>query len=619
MKSEKLLELIGKMDDGLVEEALCRPVTQRPWARWAVVAASAAAVVLLVLVAGRVFSPASPGVPITAVSGGDIAGISGTSETYQSLDQLLSHLSRHDNHSADSLSEGGSKGGLSGIDGSGCVEGSNAVVVNGHICHSGDEGIVISRPEGDGAAKVCTLEIFGARLFALGDRLAAVCQTDISSPDDPLDYQLNVHIYVYDLSRPEEPQLVMLTSQSGSYQGAFLSSGMLWILSSDGECACGYSRLEDKSGYIPTVTVDGQPVPLTDEQLHILGEPTMVRYLAVCGISLDGTVLEETQALYGDISNVFFGDGYLALETSTFDGRRVSQPDVYLFDIGGTISYKGKISTAAILDIPSAVNPSAESAQSFELVSFSTDEERYRMTGTLHTHSGDFGSTRIAAIEISRGLDCCSAALSETISGAVTITETVDEPNRQIICYSTFGDDFTMSGHFAFALYDDNLSVVTPAGNINHMDGIDMIFSYGSPYGQFSTIVPMGEVYLRFEGSPDRIQAYDLSDPLHPAPVGGVSLALEDIQRFCYLSHIYEDGRIGFIVLTPGLDEEGEYNYRQRYLTCEYVVCEYDPDTCRLSPISRFTVGGYQELAVVECGGRMYCVTDGADVPVLID
>ncbi len=619
MKSEKLLELIGGIDDRLVHSAVHPDSLQRT--AWLRLAAAAAAIVLtvcigVIIAAGPAKKPGNPPV-LSSVSGSSV--IADTSETYQSLDQLLEHLSRHENHSDDSLKEG-SAGNSRGVAPSGIICSTNAVIVNGYACHAGESGVVISSLDGNIVTPVHTIDSPGARLLSYGNYLIVACQKDVSSPENDFSYQLDTHVCIYDMTKPETPVSVYSSSQTGSFCGAFISGEMLWLLSSDGECACGYSRLEDKSRYIPEIIVNGSPTGLTDRQLHILGEPSMVRYLAVCGVKLDDMSLAESQVLYGDLESVHYGMGYLALEARTAQNKRITQPEVYVFGLSEKVGYSGRISTAAALDIPDSCRPAVAGAQSFELTSLTKSGSPYLLTGRLFTADADKGSSRIAFICVEDDLNRWSAGLSESISGVITITETLDEKERQIICYSTFEPDYSQRGHFAFASYVDGVRVTTPDMDIDHLDGIDMMYSYGSPYGHFNTLMPVEDgIYLRYGGTPDCLRAYDLSDPEQPRLINGNAVLLESMQRFCYSHHAYGDGRFGAVVLTPGLDEESEYNYRDRYLTCEYVVYKYEPSSGTLSPVSSIALNGYNELTVLEYSGTNYCFTASSAVPVPVN
>jgi len=620
MKSNDLLELIGGIDEEFVLSAQSASGGSRAgWLRWA---AAAAAVMIAVCVGVIALNRTNrtPDVPVTpgTVSGSE--AISGTSDSYESLDELLEYLSRHDNHSADALSEGGAAKGIDrGSGAEGYYESSSAVVINGYSCHVGEDGVVISRLDEGGAAPVCTIRSAGAQLLAYGNYLIIACQTDTSSPENDLEYKLDLHVSIYDMTDPASPQLAMVISQSGSFCGAFISGETLWLLTSDGECACGYSRLEDKEQYIPAVTVDGKPVELTDEQLHILGQPTMVRYMAISAVSLDRLELADTQTLYGDIDEFYHSEDFLALEICTLEDNHFTQPDVYIFSLEDSVSYTGKISTAAVLGIPRSARASADGAQRFELVSLSRHDDYYRLTGTLYTRGEAMGSSRIAAIQVSSDLADYAVGLSEEYPSIISITETLDEDGRQIICFSTYTEDYRQIGHFGFIMYGETVSILTPEMDIDHMDGIDMIYGMGQPYGEFVTLIPIGGGrYLRYGGSPDRIEAYDLSDPEQPVLLNRHSLKLQDIQRFSYGHFVYGDGRVGFVTLTPGLDDDGEYNYRQRYLSCEYVVCQLAGDDMILSPAAQYKLEGYDNPSLIQWNGILYCVTEGAACPVAV-
>ncbi|HAN20793.1 MAG: hypothetical protein A2Y15_03465 [Clostridiales bacterium GWF2_36_10] len=156
-------------------------------------------------------------------------------------------------------------------------------------------------------------------------------------------------VYLYDLTNPENPELINTIEQSGNLSDFYMVSGKLYIYTSDGVCACGYSHFKEKSKYIPSFKSNEKNVGLPEENIFILGSPSMIKYMALSIINVETAELNTVKAFYGDINECFNGTDFIAFKTQYYKNSEYKtewyDPEVlYIFSISNeSIEFDGKV------------------------------------------------------------------------------------------------------------------------------------------------------------------------------------------------------------------------------------------------------------------------------------
>lgn len=168
-------------------------------------------------------------------------------------------------------------------------------------------------------------------------------------------------VYIYDLSDPAKPALIKTIEQNGSLSASYMNDGMLYIYSSDGVCACGYSHLDDKSKYIPAVRVNGENINIPDENIYILSSPKRICYLTLTVIDMQTAELKTVKAFYTDVVEYYYGANYIAFNIRYFKKQFHEASKLYLFSISKeNVTYNGKVSLAKLFGFPEIYDVSAK-------------------------------------------------------------------------------------------------------------------------------------------------------------------------------------------------------------------------------------------------------------------
>ena len=119
---------------------------------------------------------------------------------------------------------------------------------------------------------------------------------------------------IYQIKKDGSLKLLNQYEQRGLDSGSYIYNGELYILTTDGQCACGYSRLDDVSDYYPLIAVNGRKRKWKDKDISILGEPSSIRYLALTKIDIKTGKITDQQAFYGNGTSAHYGPGWLVIE-----------------------------------------------------------------------------------------------------------------------------------------------------------------------------------------------------------------------------------------------------------------------------------------------------------------
>ncbi len=646
MRGNEFLDKMELIDPAYVEAADAEPKKKRAWMKWAAAAACLCLIAAAALpyflpekncnveppIATGERPPVTEEVPSATGDEPDEAFSAKTSETYSTLSELLGYLSAHESHddrllyASDGYSVPAAPEKINeGIEPA-LVENTGVAVTadGGYSYHIGANAIYISQLDGKNTQNAGSIDKKADAIFACGDNLLVVSQS-YSEGDGP-DLEFSVCVSIYDITVPHEPALKEEYTQLGELASCWMLGAELYLTTSDGQCACGWSRLDDASQYYPSLQHNGEAVEWPDEDISILGEPTKVQYSAVTAIDGNSGQVVRKKAIYGNIQNLFYGEGWIAASVAGETLSYRENPALYTFD--SDLRFTGKINTAEIMGAPEAngLEDGMPQAGSYlSIVSVSNYKGIYRLLGTFVKDDGDSREQSFMAIAANSKTGEANSQLLKTDAGYPygEFTEILWEGNRAIICIGitdfTADEDLSQETRFLFAEYD-GLGVKFhetewKADYLNSQVGI----MYGSPLGCFETLIPMGEgIYLRYsnpEKGPGGFDVFDFSDSAAPKLLYRAESSLSGQDAFDFVWHIY--GTHTFGTLKVLLSNEEEYSRNVKLSWCIYSVDTGSETAVTLQEehlldeeIENFNGAESIGFTVFEAGGNVYYVTN---------
>ncbi len=565
-KSKVLLEAFEHIDDkyldtaGKIAEAAApsgnwggRLTRALPWC-----GAAAAAVAVCLLAVRLLSSPASP--DSTIVTPGDAAGLApfATSDTYSDLESLLRAVSGNDYHSyKQSDAEGGSRG--PSVSAQSTPD--DTVSFGGYTYQTDTEGgcIGIWQQTPVGAMRVGSLGQYPGGLLILGDRLVSVAA--FQSGGSELDYEMSVSLELFSLADPAAPAPLQSFVLLGSLSDCYAEGNLLYLFASDGVCTCGYSRLSDTADYKPQLTCGGSECAWLDGEISILGTPANVQYTALCVIDTEAGVCREKHAFYGDVSTISHGDGWLALVTGSLREDAVYHPDIYTFDTTAALRYTGKVSCAALLSLPegklsglSALSGSLPDGLYPEVLSVGRQDGQYRILGSLTSMQEGRGTVQLLAITADLSAGQGSYALFSPTGGSIpAIDEILWTDTGALMTVSSIDTaDYSSHSRFVFVSFDGGIAFSESSFEIDSVSGVDGMYGYGRPYGQFDTLIGLGGgLYLRHTADSRGLDLYDLSDPAAPRCLCRCEGVIDTACRLEFDSYVYDSATVGILRVNP--------------------------------------------------------------------
>ena len=130
---------------------------------------------------------------------------------------------------------------------------------------------------------------------------------------------------VYDLSTPDTPKLIntyTLSSNSSTYA---IVGDELWFLSWDGACGCGY----DNGYYEAKITTNGETFTFSDEEITILGDPTVIQYTAITKVNIETGKVVDKHVFYGELEKVYWSEEWMVIDS--YSGTKKSA--LYMYDM----------------------------------------------------------------------------------------------------------------------------------------------------------------------------------------------------------------------------------------------------------------------------------------------
>ena len=414
MNANDIFVAIGNIDDDIILRSEADPKwrAKRMW----LYISSAACLLLAITVVISVFGFGKEENPYGP-----------TSEKYTSLSQLLADLSKDEKHSStDSLGGGSAYG-------EGVYRFGDMAVYKDRVYYVNQRDVYMRRLDSDEEAVLVAYghptyeieETYGKgtvyKLFIWEDKLVAS-----GTSGEAMFYSPMFRIYQID----SDGTLTLLNQyeQRGSDCGSYIYKGELYILTSDGVCACGYGSEKDPSEFYPMITVNGKAQKWNDKDISILGEPERINYLALTKVSLKTGKIKDKQAFYSTEAEARYGAGWLVMDTG------------HTFNTEDDIVYTGSFSIEAM---------EAELGEQIRIESFLRIDYKdgvYRIIGRYEKTAQTYKDE----------IFCATADIDNKIINAEIITneayscQTYWQEDKAVVCYKP--DDYGRS--FATVFFD---------------------------------------------------------------------------------------------------------------------------------------------------------------------
>lgn len=617
MRGKELLDKMELAAPEYIEAAEGSSKAESGWIKWA---AAAACICIVTAAAVLLFPNAAVNVPDSDPIYGS------TSDTYADLPSLLAYLGKNESHDGKNSTDGRgvTTDSQSAQPDSAELMMSACAVVEAsdrYSYHITRNAVMISLLESGGAKNAGSIEGSADGLFVSGSHLIVVSQFISGGEPDALEQEMSVRLSIYDISEPEKPVLKEEYVQLGSLAACWMSGGRVYLTTSDGVCACGWSRLSDASDYYPSLSHGGVPVAWGDEDISILGEPSQIRYLAITAIDAESGEIAGKKALYGDVLKLYYGGDWLAVNAAGISESYRENPVLYTF--GGNLEYTGKISTAQITGAPEKLECTdyvSEDGSFFAIVSVARVDGVYRLLGMeTVTENGETAQSYFVAMTARTDTgETQVKRLSKDGYVYGMYTEIMWEQERAVICVSNMYDEFPSEGtgfeaRFIFAMFDGlNITFLENDLTADFLNG-RLGLGYGSPLGNFETLINMGNgVYVRYAkptDGPTGFDLFDFSDSAEPRLLYRGEALLETEQAYDYAWLVYDEHTFGTLKVT--------LNGRKAALSwCIFTINTNGQPALELQ--KEYQLGEAAEafcgaddlgFAVFEAGGSCYCVT----------
>lgn len=572
MNEKQLFEALGNLDDELI--ARSEKKTKAKKINFLKFLIPAACVCLVTATCVGVFLHSS-GINTTSDNASSEPmknpSASATSDTYATLSELLEHLSKNESHD-DTLSADGSFN----IDAS-CDLNTNELVKGQRVVattdgkysyHFGYDKVMvdnqeheiaktfISKIDGENTEKIGSINIASINMFIYED-LLIIAGKPYNYKEEMTEEEYNKNKYgdhfnpeltfsVYDISDPERPVLNYTYTQSGNGTDIWMTDKYLYVVTSDGECACGYSRLEDKSSYYPSSGFGDERELWGESDISILGEPIRVEYSAISVIDVTNGSVAEKEALYGTIGKLYYSNDSVVLSVYSENGY---SDELYTFD--GKLDFTGKVDIGKIVEGAIQDNSSADEKQYMYIRAIEHTPDSYRIIGECFSDDKNI----IFAASIGRNDHNTVTALYNN-TGNGSISEILWEDDRAIIV--VYKADFTYSSEekkdqstFLFAEYTDKEITFfdTDAKGYSIVDRFSA--HHGNPFGRFETLISMGDgIYLRYtEGqyAPKGFDIFDFSDSENARKLYESEDLPGEYGGYDYFWYVYDNNAFGVL------------------------------------------------------------------------
>lgn len=364
-------------------------------------------------------------------------------------------------------------------------------------------------------------------------------------------------------------------------------NGSLYLFTSDGVCACGYSRLDDVSEYIPQITSGDEVLEWSDTEIAILGEPTRVQYTALSVIDIKASKVAIKRAFYGNIEDIYYGEEWLAFVVGGLNDDKIVHPDIYTFRVSEHFESTGKLSLAAMFNLPEYIKTDNDGKADGEYPSVKSVVkvgDEYRMIGYFQTISEGENMSKLLIVTANMEKGTSNYELMDCSAYPnFSLDEILWEEDRVIISGSVienFPTNLSPVNRLIFVNFsEDKMEIYENNLMFDHVDGVDMMYGYGSPLGYIRTLIPLGNgIYLRYNDLPNGLEIYDFNDSANPVCLYKSDVNTSEDYRLEFENVVYDENTIGILKVLP--NEEGEY----RDVT--HIWCVYDIDLSKAEPFT---------------------------------
>jgi len=485
-----------------------------------------------------------------------------TSDTYENLEELLVYLGEHGELHGEREQKDAT--GNDSVDNMQFIKARDVISYEGYVHRISDDGKVLIYKEGT-SELVSEPDVDMARraeeLFLYRDRLVVIGSFEEGNELEP---EYRSCIEIYSLENPSNPEMMDSYVQNGKQSACFMVAERLYLLTADGVCACEYSRMADINAYYPKLYHEGTEIPYQDFEISILGEPDRIQYVAATTLNIKLLEVEEKQAFYGNIESISYGSDWLAFVIACQNGERTVHSEVYTFDTEWGYVYTGKIGMT---------EPDSR------IISISKFGDNYRMLGNVAVmENGQYVQENLMAItaDLTKEMYQCQI-LDGMDYPYLMIDEILWEQNRAIVSIATMQvteSDIAHINRFVFVEFSGaEITFWENELRADHVAGIDMMYWYGSPFGQIQSLIPFGDgIYLRYNETPDGLDIYDFSDSANPVCVYRSEGEIPEGCRLDFENTVYDEEIFGIRMIKP--DENGEY----RNVSYSWRVYKVDPD-----------------------------------------
>ncbi|MCH5333332.1 MAG: beta-propeller domain-containing protein [Agathobacter sp.] len=649
MNRKDLCSSFDQIDDDILErsEAAVKSGRKTVWMKWGAAAACLCLCLSAVIAQSYLRGSRNPDVPPVGTDAppvepdrhpgnpeneGNSTLSLKTSDTYANLGELLAYLSKHDDHRSD-RQEGASSGvpGIASDQGDGQLERKELVENTGvavsttgeYSYHIGEDAVYISRLDGGQTQNAGKIDGAAEGIFICSNNLLVISQ--YASGDDPLSEEISTCVKIYDITVPQNPVLQDEYIQGGRLSACWMSGAALYLVTGDGVCACGWSRLKDPAEYYPSLIQNGKPVAWGDDDISILGEPTRVQYAAITAINGNSREVISKNALYGNILKLFYGADWLAATVAGETATARENPVVYTFD--PELKFAGKINTAQIMNAPEKnvlEDYVPQNGKYLSIVSVAKHDGIYRMLGTY----ASLDEAGTASYFMALTADAETGETGSKLLGAESypnsiFTEVLWEKDRAVACVGTT----KIETRFLFAefhglevsFHENELTADYLGGRVG--------VSYGNPLDQFRTLIPMGNgIYVRYSNfaeGPGGFDVFDFSDSSAPLCLYRASNSLSGDDAFDYVWYVYDEHTFGTLKVLLGAED---YLRNVNLSWCVYTVDTSDETTIALKSetsldkeIRTYIGADVLGYAVFHVGNDVYYITREMTSAALLD
>lgn len=622
MRGREFLDKMEYIDADIIEAAgkqEKRPKRRTKWIAASVAAVIAVAAAVIVITVNVTHGNAAPKRHPSA-----------TSDVYSALPEFLAYLNENGLYS----NYRGPGSGLS-YDGAGTADFEGIVENTGvaldksgrYAYHYGEGKVRITRLDGADSVNVGSMDMRGVQaVFTRDDRLIVLAMRDGNKDMPNMDDYLTVGIY--DISTPDNPVLVDEYVQSGDDITAcwmqdeklYFITNKSWITSSD-------MKIENSENYYPWMAHNGEILDWGDEDICILGEPLDFGYSACTVIDTDSCVLVARKALYSSGGSIYYGEDWIAAvvfgQTASFE----ENPVVYTFD--GEFNFTGKINIAGLLGAPEKNELVTDELWGsvygdgtyIKIKSMIKVDNVYRILGYYDIKKAGSVSMSYMALAV----DADTGEFNDEFIPAGSYSngpyeEILWEEERAVVCVNAGGYDesepyTSMKDKFIFVVYDGMNVEILQNELIADMLDSRVGVTYGSPLGEFKTLISMGGgIYVRYTRNgpyPGGFDVFDFSDSRNPRLLYRPETSLSGEAVFDFSNFVYDGNTFGTLKLIPG---ESRYDST----VFEWCVYSIDSDSGEASLVGEYRLDyepeGYismdmERFTVFEAGGVLYYTT----------